>query len=191
MADKVVVLDPGHGGPDLGHVNGRLVEASVVDAIVGRVEGRLAALGTSVLLTRGVHHEMDERLDEDARAAFANDTGADLVVSVHTDAADAPAATGLATFYYGGDRYGASSVLGERAARLLHDEVLARTDLEDCRCHGKTWQLLRLTRMPAVRLEIGYLSNPRDASRLTDDAFTDVVAEAIASGVVAYFSPPD
>ena len=46
----------------------------------------------------------------------------------------------------------------------MQREVVARTDLLDCRTHGKTWDLLRRTRMPAVRLELGYLSHPGDAA---------------------------
>jgi N-acetylmuramoyl-L-alanine amidase len=190
VADKVVVLDPGHGGEDAGpHAHG-LYEAEVAEALASRVEGRLGAIGTTVLLTRGPHQELEGHLDERDRAAFCNATGADLVVSLHVGVAASKAAQGLATFYYGGDSYGASSSLGERAAVLVHEEILARTDLVDCRVHGKTWDLLRLTRMPTVRVECGYLSHDGDASRLADPAFVDTVAEAVATGIVRYFAPP-
>ena len=102
---------------------------TVAEALASRVEGRLGAIGTTVLLTRGSHQELEGQLDERDRAAFCNATGADLVVSLHVGVADSQAAQGLATFYYGGDSYGASSSLGERAAVLVHEEILARTDL--------------------------------------------------------------
>ncbi len=73
--------------------------------------------------------------------------------------------------------------MGQRFAQLLQREVVARTDLVDCGAHQKTWDLLRRTRMPAVRLEVGYLSHPGDAARLADADFRDVVAEAVVVAV--------
>ena len=52
----------------------------------------------------------------------------------------------------------------------------------DCGTQARTWELLRLTRMPAVRVEIGYLSNMGDRRRLLDPAFRDVVAEGMLVG---------
>jgi N-acetylmuramoyl-L-alanine amidase len=70
-------------------------------------------------------------------------------------------------------------------------EIVARTDLVDCRVHAKTWALLRLTQMPAVRLELGHLTNDGDAARLADPAFRDVVAEAVLVAVQRLYLPLD
>ncbi len=69
--------------------------------------------------------------------------------------------------------------------------MVARTDLLDARVHAKTWELLRLTVMPAVRLELGYLSHPGDAARLSDPAFRDTVAEALLVAVQRLYLPDD
>jgi N-acetylmuramoyl-L-alanine amidase len=61
----------------------------------------------------------------------------------------------------------------------LQREICARTDLLNCRTHAKSWELLRLTSAPAVRIDLGYLSNPQDAKRLASAAFRDQLAEAI------------
>jgi N-acetylmuramoyl-L-alanine amidase len=184
---KVVVIDPGHGGDDRGVVANGLDEASVVEDLAARVEGRLTATGVHAFLTRGA--DMD--LDESERAGFANAAEADLVISLHCDAHADPAAHGVATFFYGNDRYGHSSTRGERFADLVQREIVARTDLLDCRVHGKTWPLLRQTRMAAVRIELGYLTSPRDAGRLADPTFRDVVAEAIVAAVQRLYLPPE
>ncbi len=55
--------------------------------------------------------------------------------------------------------YGHYSTVGEQLADLVQREICARTDLVDCRVHAKNWDLLRRTRMPAVRIEVGYLTN--------------------------------
>jgi N-acetylmuramoyl-L-alanine amidase len=57
--------------------------------------------------------------------------------------------------------------------------------------HAKNWDLLRRTRMPAVRVEVGYLTNPGDALRLADPAFRDVLAEAVAAAVQRLYLPED
>ena len=187
VADKVVVLDPGHGGQDTGLVHGGLTESVIAGDLATRVEGRLAAIGVQVLLTRSP--DSGHAPDEAQRAAFANDTGADLVLSLHVDSVDSPAPAGCATFFFGDAVAGTGSSLGARFADMVQDEICSRTDLTDCRTHAKTWDLLRMTRMPAVRIECGYLSSPRDARRLTDPAFRDAVAEGIAAAVVRFFAP--
>jgi N-acetylmuramoyl-L-alanine amidase len=187
LSGKVVVIDPGHGGRDRGIVAHGLDEAGLVEDLAARIEGRLAATGVLVFLTRGA----DMELDETERAAFANAAEADLLVSLHVDGDESPNPCGVATFYYGHDRYGHSSALGERFADLVHREIVSRTDLQDCRVHGKTWDLLRHTRMPAARIEVGYLTNPGDAVRLADPTFRDVIAEAVAVAVRRLYLPPE
>jgi N-acetylmuramoyl-L-alanine amidase len=124
------------------------------------------------------------------RASFANDAGADLVLSLHVDRADTPRAHGVASYHFGAGR-GTTSTVGEQLASLVQREVVARTDLLDCRVHEKTWELLRLTRMPAVRLEVGHVTSPGDAARLSDPAFRDTVAEAVLVAVQRLYLPAD
>jgi N-acetylmuramoyl-L-alanine amidase len=187
LLGKVVVIDPGHGGPDRGRCGQGLEEAAVVEDLAARVEGRLTATGVTAYLTRG----SDGSPDDLERAAFANATGADLVISLHVDGHANPAANGVSAYFYGTDRYGHHSAVGEQFAGIMQREILARTDLSDCRVHAKTWDLLRRTLMPAVRLELGYVTNPGDAVRLASAEFRDTVAEAIVVAVQRVYLPPD
>jgi N-acetylmuramoyl-L-alanine amidase len=187
LTGKLVIVDPGHGDAEGGVAGGGLDEGAVVYDLAARVEGRLTATGGIAFLTRGP----DGGLDEVERASFANAAGADLVISLHLDASSSPAASGVATYYYGNDRYGHHSAVGEQFAELVQAEIVARTDLRDCRTHAKTWDLLRRTKMPCVRIEAGYLTNPGDASRLADPAFRDTLAEAIVAAVARLYLPPD
>jgi N-acetylmuramoyl-L-alanine amidase len=190
-AGKFVIIDPGHGGDDRGARGpGGLDEAAVAEDLAARLEGRLAAVGAHPFLTRGSEGDPDDR----QRAAFANAAEADLLVSLHCDAAADPSCNGVATYYFGsygaGGRMHGSSV-GKRFADLVQREITGRTDLLDCASHPKTWELLRLTRMPAVRIELGYLSNPGDAARLAGPDFRDTVAEAILVAIQRLYLPPD
>jgi N-acetylmuramoyl-L-alanine amidase len=187
LPGKIVVIDPGHGGPDRGCTGNGLEEAGVVEDLAARIEGRLAATGVHAYLTRGA--AMANELDEVTRAEFANETGANLVISLHADGHPNPEASGVATYFYGHDRPGANSAIGEMFAGLIQREIVARTDLVDCRTHAKAWDLLRHTRMAAVRVELGYVTNPHDAARLADPHFRDVVAEAIVVAVQRVYLP--
>lgn len=178
LAGKIIVIDPGHGGPDRGVRAGGLEEAAIVEDLAARIEGRLVATGVQAYLTR----LPDMAVDETERAEFANRAQADLLVSLHTDGHRSAQAEGVATYFFGGG-LGRGSVLGERFAGLVQREIVARTDLLDCRTHAKTWDLLRRTRMPAVRIEAGYLTSPNDAARLRSPGFRDALAEAVVVAI--------
>src|SRR3954469_3851925 len=191
LAGKLVVIDPGHGGDDRGVQAHGLSEADVVSELAGKVEGRLSAAGAQAFLTRGP----EGTLGDDDRAGFANAAEADLVVSLHVDGDDNADCHGLATYYYGTlatpTGRGRRSVVGERLAELVQREVVARTDFLDCRTHAKSWELLRGTRMPAVRIEVGYLTNPGDAARLASSALLDSVAEGVVAAISRLYLPGD
>jgi N-acetylmuramoyl-L-alanine amidase len=179
LAGKTVMVDPGHGGGDTGVVANGLVEAEVVYDVAARLEGRLAAAGAVPFLTRSADGEVPVR----DRADFANAAEADLFVSVHLDGSPSPSCNGVAAYYFG------TSSTGARLADLAQKEVVARTDLLDCRTHPQSWELLRLTRMPAVEVSAGYLTNPHDAARLGDPEFRDTLAEALLAAVQRLYLP--
>jgi N-acetylmuramoyl-L-alanine amidase len=77
--------------------------------------------------------------------------------------------------------------VGERFATLVQREICARTDLANNRTHAKTWDLLRLTKSPTIRLELGYITNPKDAARLIDPTFRDTVAEGMVIAIQRLF----
>ncbi|MBV9484497.1 MAG: N-acetylmuramoyl-L-alanine amidase [Frankiaceae bacterium] len=187
LAGRIIVLDPGHGGSDGGVAANDLVEAEIVLDLAARIEGRLGALGVTTYLTRSADTCPDDR----ERAQFANDMAAEIFVSLHLDAMATEHASGAACFYYGASRHGrhVRSAVGERLADLIGREVATRTDLVDGRVHPMTWELLRLTRMPAVRLDAGYLTSPSDAARLATPEFRDALAEAVVAGIQRLYLP--
>ena len=193
LVGKTIVIDPGHGGgDDFGVVvpDGplRWTEADLVYDVAARLEGRLAAAGMRVHLTRGPSPARPMPGAE--RAALANSLGADLLISLHLDENTNPGAEGVATYHYGTGN-GLTSTVGERLANLVQREIVVRTGMQSCRIHAKTWELLRLTRMPAVRLELGYVTSPEDAARLADPGFRDTVAEGVLVAVQRLYLPAE
>ena len=169
LANKVIVIDPASEEH----------EKEVVYDITQRLEGRLLALGASVFLTRGANNNPSEA----ERISFTNQNGADLLISLHVDHHTNSAARGVATFFYGHDQHGIHSIVGERFASLVQREICARTDFLNCRTHAKTWDSLRLTKAPAVRVDLGYASNDGDADRLARPDFRDTVAESFVIAI--------
>jgi N-acetylmuramoyl-L-alanine amidase len=191
LIGKRIVIDPGHGSTDPGWVvkdeaGNTWAEAQLTFDLASRLEGRFAAIGVRADLTRGP----DTDATSAERAAFANAVGADILISLHLDGHHNPEARGLASYHYGTGS-GTTSTIGERLASLAQREIVARTGLVDCHTHAKTWELLRLTRMPAVQIEVGYLTSPSDRAAIVDPTFRDTVAEAILIAVQRVFLPQD
>ena len=192
LAGKVIVIDPGHGGSDRGVQVNALNEADLVADLAARIEGRLGAVGAIAFLTRGNAGDDVAPATEAERAAFANEVDADLLLSLHIDAHHSAKAHGVASFYYGtSGPKGVHSAVGERFAGLLQDEVVERTHLLDARTDAKSWEILQRTRMPAVRLDVGYLTHPGDAARLVEPTFRDGVAEAVLVALQKLYQPID
>jgi N-acetylmuramoyl-L-alanine amidase len=186
LIGRRIVVDPGHGGDDDGYTEGETTEADLVFDLASRIEGRLAAAGATVYLTRG----RDQNPSPAERTAFANDARADLFISLHMDAHTSQHARGIASYYYGTGS-GASSTVGEQFANLARREVLARTGMLDLGSHPKTWDLLRTTRMPAVRLDCGYLSHGVDRLLLLDARVRSAIAAAVLAAVQRLYLPAD
>ena len=166
LANKTIVLNPDGDDP-------------LVYDVAVRTEGRLLALGASVFLTRGATNNPSES----ERIAFTNNSNADLMISLHEDSYKNENAHGAATYFYGSDAHGVHSIVGERFASLVQREICARTDFANCRTHAMTWDLLRLTKAPAVRIDLGYKTNPGDIARLSRPDFRDVIAEALVIAI--------
>ncbi|WP_104529086.1 N-acetylmuramoyl-L-alanine amidase [Blastococcus saxobsidens] len=186
LIGRRIVVDPGHGGADTGFTAGETTEADLVFDLASRIEGRLAAAGATVYLTRG--RAQGPELAE--RTAFANDARADLFISLHMDAHTSEHARGVASYYYGTGS-GASSTVGEEFASLVRREVVARTGLLDLGSHPKTWDQLRMTRMPSVRLDCGYLSHPVDRLLLLDARVRSAIAHAVLAAVQRLYLPAE
>lgn len=190
LSGKRIVIDPGStapgGGLSVAGPYGTITEEEILWDLASRVEGRLVAVGAETILSR----PRTSTPSVEERADIANAFGADVMISLGADRYQSDAASGVATFYFG-SRLGNSSILGEQLSGLIQREIVARTPLVDCRTHGRTWDLLRLTRMPTVEVALGYLTNPGDVEVLTDPEMRDQIAEAIVVAVKRLYLSED
>lgn len=175
----VVVVDPGHGGPDPGAIGiGGLREVDVVMPISLRVADILRREGIEAVLTR----EDDRDLGLEPRVQIANRLNATIFVSIHANAINLsrPDVNGLETYYFSS---------GKALADTIHRSILEMTGVRDRRVRQARFYVLRRTSMPSVLVEVGFVTGAEDAPRLRDPAFQNRMAEAIARGIIQYLQP--
>jgi len=153
--------------------------------IVSRVEGKLAVLGSSVTLTN-----QTPDFDVTKRANTANEITADIYIHIAQTSYASTQANGCACFYFSG-RPGTTSTRGQRLADLLQKEITANSELGDNRTHGKSWDLLRRTSMPAVMIEIAYSSSKHDQKILLQAQQRDQISSAITKALSKFFQPDE
>ncbi len=187
-----IVIDPGHGGQDLGTVGpGGMVEKDVVLDIARRLGHLLALrLNAEIIYTR-----TDDRfVSLEARAAAANLAEADLLVSIHGNSSPEPSARGVETFYFEGATGQAQlqpSVLQEVKSRLLAADIQRALSSGQAKRFDRgvkkaAFVVLSGLNMPAVLTEVAFLSSPKDEHNLTQAEGRNRIAESIGRGVVAY-----
>ena len=176
-----VVIDPGHGGPDPGAIGiGGIRETDVVLEVSKIVKDLLSEKGVNVLLTR--KNEID--LDLPPRVSFANNKDADIFVSIHANASRGKRRdiNGLETFYYRGWR-------GRLLAKRIQQQILrVSPGSPDRGVKQGRFYVIKNTRMPAVLVEIGFLTGRLDARRLEKTSHRKRLAYAIAKGILEYLN---
>ena len=174
-----VVIDPGHGGPDPGAIGiGGIRETDVVLKVSKIVKNLLSEKGVKVRLTR----TNDVDLDLPPRVSIANNTDADIFVSIHANASRGKRRdiNGLETFYYRGWR-------GRLLAKRIQKQILrVSPGSPDRGVKQGRFYVIKNTRMPAVLVEIGFLTGRLDARRLEKITHRKRLAYAIAKGILEY-----
>jgi N-acetylmuramoyl-L-alanine amidase len=187
LADKVIVVDAGHGGaatgaPGVGF-GGTVYEKDITLAIALKLRTALESCGAKVVMTRD--HDVDVPLYD--RPKLANEIHADLFISIHNDSNRTPnSASGSTTYYH------ASEPSSRALAMCVQDAVRAVTGLpsrgalSDEVLYTNGLAVLRASTMPAVLCEVAYINHAGDRKRLLDADFQLHVAEAICDGLRCY-----
>ena len=173
-----VAIDPGHGPDEPGSVgpNG-VAEANAAWELSVALAAELHRRGAVPRLLR----EPDDDPPVSARAAEANEWGAEICLSIHLNAHTDSRAEGSMCLYFGNEA--TSSPSGQRLAEAIQEELTSRIGLTDGRTHSMSIAILRETRMPAVQVEPCFVTNPREERLLTEEPFRRDVAIAVARGV--------
>jgi len=180
LQGKVIVLDPGHGGRDPGAIGPTGVkEKDVVLAVAQKLSNLLLEAGAWPLLTRN----SDVFVDLLSRVNLANNSKADLFVSIHGNAAPIYNAGGTETYSY----IYANSQEGVRLAKSVQNNLVRNLGLLNRGAKTANFSVLRNSTMPSILAELAFLSNPREEQLLKDSAFQQKAAEALMQGILDYY----
>lgn len=191
----IVMLDPGHGGYDPGAItNQGVYEKSINLQIAQKVKEMLGPSGIGVFLTReedidyvpdGVKGKTTKKqIDLNRRIEMAKEVNADLFVSLHVNATATGQDSGAETFYH----YKSES--GERLAELVQQELIKIPGMNRRIVKPGDFYIIKNTSMPAVIVEVGYLSSFKEQKKLQQSWYQEQLARAIAKGIANYFVLP-
>lgn len=168
----LVCVDPGHGGIDPGAIGGTLRESDINFIVAFMLANELYDRDIDVQLTRG----FSETLNLDERCWWANASNADLFISIHCNASEDPKAHGTETYHY------QNSAVGKRLAKRVHEKLVG-LGLRDRGVKPGNFYILKNTKMPAILVEIGFISNPEERKKLNSVEFLLDAAVSIADAV--------
>lgn len=209
---KIIVIDPGHGGPDQGTQNTKLAlrEKVLTLDVSLRLKKVLEAAGYKVLLTRSTDKQLlaNKRADLQERAAIANRAGADLFISIHFNSVPNDTRTNGAEIYTFTPQYQRSTDSWSRAgaddtekdaspinaydhwnaylANAIHRRVLSGLKVDDRGQKLAHFGVLRQLKCPGVLVEAGFLSNQSEARQIATPAYRQRIADSIAAGIRDY-----
>ncbi|MEP1078194.1 N-acetylmuramoyl-L-alanine amidase [Leptolyngbya sp. FACHB-8] len=172
-----VVLDPGHGGQDPGAVGIRgLREVDINNVVASRVRDLLQQAGVRVVMTR-----TDNRtLELEQRVQAAERARANLFVSIHSNSISMsrPDVNGIETFH--------TSAQGGVLATDLLNSLLEATGSPSRGVKTARFYVIRNTSMPSALVEMGFVTGAEDSPRLATDEYRELLARAIARGILQY-----
>jgi len=178
---QLIVIDPGHGGFDIGAKVKNLQEKSLALQTATLVKQYLHAKGYRVILTRS----RDVFLPLKKRTAIANDTKSKVFVSIHVNAFKGTQPSGIEIYCYN-----KGSKWRQNASKKLADTVLsgmvATTGARSRGVKYGNFHVIRETYMPAILIEGGFMTNPKEHANLSDKAYVEKMARSIANGIEQY-----
>lgn len=180
--DRLIVIDPGHGGKDPGAIgtNTRTTESELVLRVGLKLQKQLEAKGFRTYITR----DDDRYVDLYQRPNIANKLGADLFVSIHINAFSRASAQGIEVLYAEDstrDNYG--------FARIMQDYLLSYLNRVDRGVVNRPrLVVLKNTMMPAVLAELGFLTNPEEEQLLIHNEYLEKASNAIYKSIIDYLN---
>lgn len=190
LSGRTVVIDGGHGGPDPGCIRGELVEKDLTLDLAWRLAERFRQAAMRPVLTRTTDVDLGDpgvadlrqrkRDDLQRRANLAFEQRAELLLSIHANSFPSPLWSGAQVFYHPADP------AGQKLAQAIQDALVAELGPNPRREKAGDFFLLARAKVPAALVEVGFLSNPREAALLAEPGYRDRVATAIFHGVVQF-----
>ena len=172
---RVIVIDPGHGGNDYGALRDNVNEKDITLDVSERVKDILTKQGYKVSMTR----ETDATVSLEDRVNFSENIQPDMFVSIHVNASEKPEITGVETHYY---KQNSLSL-----AQTVHASLAGSLNTNNRGLFKSKFYVINHTTAPAILVEIGFISNAEERAELISEKRKQATAKAIAEGVQNYF----
>ena len=181
LNDRTIVIDPGHGGKDMGTSYNDINEKEINLKISLKLKEKLESFGANVILTRDGDYDLStpntktrKRSDFNNRIKLINESNADLVISIHQNYYKDSKYNGTQIFYKG------NKELAEFLQKNINDKRLSKPISNSLYMYNKI-------KTNVLLLECGFLSNSTDRKKLTDEKFQDEYTSDLASYLNDYF----
>ena len=190
LAGKVIAVDAGHGGSDVGAIGPTgVTEKNITLRIAQELQKQLQQAGAKVLMTRTTDTEVSQKgeratdIEElQARCDVANNGKADIFISIHMDSFSNSSPNGTTGYYYGG---GTKS--GQRLSKLVSENVSASLSTGNRGNKSCNFYVVKHTTMPATLLETAFISNQKEERLLNSVDGIKKAAAGIMNGLKAFF----
>lgn len=182
LGGQVIFIDPGHGGIDPGAVGSRVLEKDIDLAVAMHLGKLLEKNGARVVYSRTGDYELEleEGADVEARLKLMKESRPTIVISIHCNAFVSSAEYGAQTFY--STNHPQSRLLAQCIQELLKKETRTYREISSRLDHF----ILNHAEVPAVTVELGFLSNPEEETLLEDPAYQEKLAELICRGILRF-----
>ncbi|MET3575398.1 N-acetylmuramoyl-L-alanine amidase [Bhargavaea ullalensis] len=182
LQNRIFVVDAGHGGSDPGTSKNNVTEKAITLKVSKKVEQKLKAAGATVYMTRtgDTYPSLKDRVN------YANQKLAETFVSIHVNSAGATSAKGSEVFFNTSKNMNASEssfLAYDVQQRLVKDVGMLNRGSKD-----SEFYVVKNNNMPAILVELGFITNPQDFAKLTSDAYLEKYAQAIYNGIVDYYN---
>lgn len=172
---KVVVIDPGHGGSDVGATRNGIYEKNITLEISKMIADMLRNKGYEVVMTRTT----DKTVSLQERVELSENSNPDIFVSIHVNSSNSETPSGLETHYYKDNSL--------ELAKNVHASMLNNINSPNRGLFKSKFYVINHTTAPAILVEIGFLSNPSEREQLISDHRKQATAKAIVEGIYEYF----
>jgi len=172
--DKIIVIDPGHGGIDCGATRAGIKESDITLDVSQRLVAILREKGYKVYITR----DDNSTLSLQDRVDFAEGKNEDIFISVHVNSSESTNPVGVETHYYHQESMS--------LARTVHSSFASAIHSPDRGLFKSKFYVINHTTSPAILIEIGFISNDEERNQLAGETRKQQTAQAIADGIQKY-----
>lgn len=184
-SDRLIVIDAGHGGTDPGalSITGKR-EKDLAISVSSKLNNSLKEKGYNTLMTR----DTDVFVDLYERARIANNSNGDIFISIHGNSfTNNKAIKGIEVYYWPKNKSKIKEEEQYPLAKSVFDELLKATGAASRGVKTNSYVVIRETKMPAILIETGFLTNPEEEKLLYTEEYQNKIVEGIVKGIENYF----